>query len=412
MRTTADRTGIREAAMRVDVVVVGAGVSGLTAARRLRDAGLAVAVVEARDRVGGRVRTHRPGDGEPTLELGAQVVHGARNPAWDVLESDAAEPVGPGRALVATAGRVVPLGVLARLGDPPWAVEQSLLEGPPDGQGEDAPAAGRLTRGDQAEWLRQNWAADPESLSTAGMAAGRRADDVGEGRFAVRGGFDRLPGALARGLDVHCASPVRSITWSRGRVEARLDEGAVTAAAAVVTVPPPVVAGGALAIADLPARKRAAAESLRLGDAWCGVLTLSRPAPESAVVFDAEGGLGFVTSTAGSTRVLVVAKAGAAARVREAAREGPPPLGRVLPWAGDTRPEHLEAADWGADAWATGAFTYPRVGALWARAAWAEPVGDTVFFAGEATAAGVPMVQAAMASGRRAAGEVLEAVGR
>lgn len=394
--------------MRVDVVVVGAGVSGLTAARRLRAAGLAVTVLEARDRVGGRVRTHRPGDGGPALELGAQVVHGDRNPVWDVLEPDAAEPVQPGKALVAAEGRVLPLGVLARRGQPPWSVEQSLLRDP----GDDVPVAGRLTSGDQAEWLRQNWAADPESLSAAGMAAGRRADDVGEGRYAIRGGFDRLPGTLARGLDVRPGSPARSIAWSPGRVEARLDDGAVTAAAAVVTVPPPVVADGALTIGDLPDRKRAAAESLRLGDAWCGVVTLSRPAPESAVVFDAEGGLGFVTCTAGSTRVLVVAKAGAAARAREAAREGPPPLGRVLPWAGDARPEHVEAADWGADAWATGAFTYPRVGALWARAAWAEPMGATVFFAGEATAAGVPMVQAAMASGDRAAGEVLEAVGR
>ncbi|WP_432866302.1 flavin monoamine oxidase family protein [Microbispora rosea] len=408
MRTTADRTDPWEAAMRVDVVVVGAGVSGLTAARRLRAAGLVVTVLEARDRVGGRVRTHRPSDGGPAMELGAQVVHGDRNPVWDVLEPGAAEPVQPGNALVAAAGRVLPLGVLARRGQPPWAVEQSLLRDP----GEDVPVAERLTSGDQAEWLRQNWAADPGSLSAAGMAAGRRADDVGEGRYAIRGGFDRLPGVLARGLDVRPGSPARSIAWSPGRVEARLDEGAVTAAAVVVTVPPPVVAGGALAIADMPARKRAAAESLRLGDAWCGVVTLSRPAPESAVVFDAEGGLGFVTCTAGSARVLVVAKAGAAARAREAARGGPPPLGRVLPWAGDARPEHVEAADWGADAWATGAFTYPRVGGLWARAAWAEPMGGTVFFAGEATAAGVPMVQAAMASGDRVAGEVLEAVGR
>ncbi|MEV1206570.1 FAD-dependent oxidoreductase, partial [Microbispora rosea] len=89
--------------MRVDVVVVGAGVSGLTAARRLRAAGLAVTVLEARDRVGGRVRTHRPSDGGPAMELGAQVVHGDRNPVWDVLEPGAAEPVQPGNALVAAA---------------------------------------------------------------------------------------------------------------------------------------------------------------------------------------------------------------------------------------------------------------------------------------------------------------------
>ncbi|MEU7693926.1 FAD-dependent oxidoreductase, partial [Microbispora hainanensis] len=175
--------------MRVDVVVVGAGVSGLTAARRLRAAGLTVTVLEARDRVGGRVRTHRPADGGPEMELGAQVVHGDRNPVWDVLEPDAAEPVRPGKALVAAEGRVLPLGVLARRGQPPWAVEQSLLRDP----GEDVPVAGRLVSGDQAEWLRQNWAADPESLSAAGMAAGRRADDVGAGRYALRGGRKSTP---------------------------------------------------------------------------------------------------------------------------------------------------------------------------------------------------------------------------
>ena len=55
---------------RVDVVVVGAGLAGLTAARRLRAAGASVAVVEARDRVGGRTLTEEIGKG--AFDLGAQ----------------------------------------------------------------------------------------------------------------------------------------------------------------------------------------------------------------------------------------------------------------------------------------------------------------------------------------------------
>ncbi|MEV5496070.1 FAD-dependent oxidoreductase, partial [Nonomuraea fuscirosea] len=60
----------------LDVVVIGAGVSGLAAAAKLAGAGLAVEVLEARQRIGGRIHT----DEESGLELGAQVVHGDRNP--------------------------------------------------------------------------------------------------------------------------------------------------------------------------------------------------------------------------------------------------------------------------------------------------------------------------------------------
>jgi monoamine oxidase len=48
------------------------------------------------------------------------------------------------------------------------------------------------------EWFRQHWAADPDMLSARTVAAAHRGDDVGDGEYAVRGGFDQLPLRLAR----------------------------------------------------------------------------------------------------------------------------------------------------------------------------------------------------------------------
>src|SRR5882672_3950330 len=58
-----------------EVLILGAGVAGLTAARDLTAAGTRVLVLEARDRIGGRIMTHHTPDGP--VELGAEFVHGA-----------------------------------------------------------------------------------------------------------------------------------------------------------------------------------------------------------------------------------------------------------------------------------------------------------------------------------------------
>src|SRR5205085_246434 len=64
-----------------DVVVVGAGVAGLACARALADEGVEVVVLEARERIGGRIRTLRV-EGEAPVELGASVVHGDAATTW------------------------------------------------------------------------------------------------------------------------------------------------------------------------------------------------------------------------------------------------------------------------------------------------------------------------------------------
>lgn len=69
-----------------DVLIAGAGVAGLAAARDLCAAGREVIVVEARDRTGGRVYTRRDPAWPVPVELGAEFVHGRPREIWEVIE--------------------------------------------------------------------------------------------------------------------------------------------------------------------------------------------------------------------------------------------------------------------------------------------------------------------------------------
>jgi monoamine oxidase len=401
--------------MHYEVVVIGAGISGVASAAELAGHGLRVVVVEAREAVGGRIRTHYPADGGPELELGAQVIHGGDNPL--LARGRRADPVPRTAARMVRRGRVVPISVLDRDGSPPWALERRLAAA----DAGDEPVAEWLADehlpGDQlrtaCEWFRQTWSAGPDLLSARGVARCRRADDRwGAGEYAFAGGFSALVDEVAAGLDIRLGQPVRALTWTPGRVSLAGADDAITARAALVTVPPAVVVHGHVEISPLSASKAVAAAALRAGDGWCAVVTLSRPAPESAAVFDADGRGGFVRCAAGRPEVVVVAKA-AAARHARAADPGEL-VTRALPWSAGLRVVSVRIADWGLDPWSAGAFSYPAVGALWAGPVWARPLADTVFFAGEATTAGArsPSVHGALDSGLRAAQEILEAMER
>ena len=68
-----------------DVIVIGAGAAGLTAAVELAKAGLSVLVVESRERIGGRILTLQSSAGSFPIELGAEFIHGMVPQAWSLL---------------------------------------------------------------------------------------------------------------------------------------------------------------------------------------------------------------------------------------------------------------------------------------------------------------------------------------
>lgn len=70
--------------MQSDILIIGAGISGLTAARTLAEAGRRVTLLEASSRVGGRIHTIR--EASEIIELGAEFVHGKPPELWSLIE--------------------------------------------------------------------------------------------------------------------------------------------------------------------------------------------------------------------------------------------------------------------------------------------------------------------------------------
>jgi len=256
-----------------DVVVVGAGLAGLAAARHLASAGLAVQVLESSDGVGGRVRSDVV-DGV-TVDRGFQLLNPAYPQARAVLDLDALalQPFEPG-VLLATADRrtlVVdprrrPATLLATALHAPGSrgdqlrfaayaarvlrnEPRALREAVDSTVGEAWAPFGGLTTDALAPFLTG-------VLFDDSMTTSRRFVDLLLRSFVLgtpavpAAGMQAMPDQLVRGLDVRLGRPVRSVSGS----SVSTDES-VVAARAVVVATDPVTAGALLPGLDVPAMR-------------------------------------------------------------------------------------------------------------------------------------------------------------
>lgn len=256
----------------IDVIVIGAGVSGLSAARLLADAGRSVVVLEARDRIGGRLHTERL-DGRIT-DLGGSWIHGiTESPVFAATQALGMEPVeftvgsyqaggrpiayyGPaGQRLSAAEAegfiadvaavdvRLAEVVAAAATGSSYADVSDAAVTAEARRHGWDQDRAERVT-----EFLyhrsEEQYGADAIYLDAHGLD-----DDSIEGDEVVfPDGYDRLPEGLAVGLDVRLEHEVRRVRWSAGGVEVETSHGTFSADRAVITVPVGVLQSGDFAI--------------------------------------------------------------------------------------------------------------------------------------------------------------------
>jgi monoamine oxidase len=391
------------------IAVIGAGLAGLAAADALQRAGADVIVLEARDRVGGRVWSQRLGNGA-VVEMGAEFIL----PGNTVVE-ETARRLGLGLWEKGMAyGRREPRGGGPVTEDDLRAAAAAIGAALADPEAARGSAAALLDRLDQPDAVREairarvevsaaTSAADVGADELAGLAAFSDAPSAG-----VAGGNQSLAHGLAEPLRVHLSTAVTAVVCGDDGVRLRTATGEVSADAVIVAVPAPVVTTLAFE-PELPAAFRAALAGLRYGHAAKLFVPLRRPSPTSAVL-SVPGRFWTWTARAGdAVQPVVHAFAGSPAALASLDVSGGP--ARWLEAVARLRPDlpldpgGAVLSTWDGDPWARGAYSVHTPGGN--DPALAAPYGRLVF-AGEYTAGPfAALMEGALRSGARAAAQLL-----
>jgi polyamine oxidase len=423
------------------VIVVGAGIAGLTVANALTHAGVDVVVLEARDRIGGRLHTvdlggsqvdlggswiHTP-DGNPMSALAGRL--GVTRSPVDFFESAVLVDIDGNRDTLAPALSTVD-GFYEWLDQERASIDASLsladaidrfLAGSASPDPRDGERARRFLRSlvsAENAWPPEDVVArefPPNTVQYGGSSLGEYPD----------GGYKRILDALAEGLDVRTSYPVGEIRQDEQGVSVRRDPSGeiLMGSHAVVTVPLGVLKDpDAIAFTPgLPAERRAAIDRLGFGRFEKVILRFDEPfwtrAEPFAVVPDGEVGdwlVCFELHAFTGAPVLVVFAVGHAAkrvlgrsveqRVTEVLE-----LVRSVTGVDPPAPTDVVASEWAVDPYSRGAYSFIRLGSSRADLErLGEPIGGRLLFAGEATgSARTGFADGAMLTGIREAKRLL-----
>lgn len=428
---------------RFDTIVVGAGVAGLTAAKLLVNAGQRVVVLEARDRVGGRVWTDRQ-NGRIT-DLGASWIHGVDGSpvaaAADAFGMATVEfTVGGYQPDSRPIAHFDPSGI--RLSDEEaaryvadiHAADAALLDviagSPANASYRDVTDAALAAQGwtpERTQRVREYFEHRSEEQYGAWIddlaAHGLDDDSIDGDEVVFPDGYDRLPEHLAHGLDVRLGQVVSRVEWSTEGVTVVTGTGVFSADRAIVTVPVGVLQSADFTITPaLPAPIADALSRLRMNAFEKIFLRFAEKFwDDSVYAIRQQGPEGSwwhswydLTALHGEPTLLTFAAGPAAREIRDWSDEAviDSVLTQLRRLYGDSvsMPTGAHITDWQSDPFAHGSYAYMTVGATTAdHDDLATPIGGVLHLAGEATWTDDPAtVPAAMFSGHRAAERVLE----